>query len=33
VGEILPQPGMAVIDAHGQPLADLPAGFDHFPAD
>lgn len=33
VGEILPQPGIAVLDAQGQPLADLPAGFDHFPAD
>ncbi len=33
VGEILPQPGMTVVDAQGQPLADLPAGFDHFPAD
>lgn len=33
VGEILPQPGIAVLDSHGQPLAELPAGFDHFPAD
>ncbi|MEN5158388.1 thiamine-phosphate kinase [Achromobacter spanius] len=33
VGEILPQPGIAVLDSHGQALADLPAGFDHFPAD
>lgn len=33
VGEILPQPGVAVLDAQGQPLAELPAGFDHFPAD
>ncbi|UAN00654.1 thiamine-phosphate kinase [Achromobacter mucicolens] len=33
VGEILPQPGIAVLDPQGQPLADLPAGFDHFPAD
>ncbi|MDH0093125.1 thiamine-phosphate kinase [Achromobacter mucicolens] len=33
VGEILPQPGIAVLDSQGQALADLPAGFDHFPAD
>jgi thiamine-monophosphate kinase len=32
VGEILPQPGVSVLDARGQPLAELPSGFDHFPA-
>lgn len=32
VGHTLAQPGLRVLDAQGQPLADLPAGFDHFPA-
>lgn len=32
VGQTLAQPGLRVLDAQGQPLADLPAGFDHFPA-
>ncbi|MGV2864815.1 thiamine-phosphate kinase [Achromobacter sp. AGC39] len=31
VGQTLAQPGLRVLDANGQPLADLPAGFDHFP--
>jgi len=32
VGRIVAQPGLAVLDADGQALAQLPAGFDHFPA-
>ncbi|MGY6272791.1 thiamine-phosphate kinase [Achromobacter denitrificans] len=32
VGEIRAQAGLAVLDGQGRPLADLPAGFDHFPA-
>ena len=32
VGQILPQAGLSVLDPQGRPLADLPAGFDHFPA-
>lgn len=32
VGHTLAQPGLRVLDVQGQPLADLPAGFDHFPA-
>lgn len=31
VGHTLAQPGLRLLDAQGQPLADLPAGFDHFP--
>lgn len=32
IGEIREQAGLAVLDEQGRPLADLPAGFDHFPA-
>jgi len=32
VGQIQAQPGLSVLDGQGQPLGDLPAGFDHFPA-
>ncbi|MBO1016406.1 thiamine-phosphate kinase [Achromobacter sp. SD115] len=32
VGQIQAQPGLSVLDSQGQPLAELPAGFDHFPA-
>lgn len=32
IGQTLPQPGLSVLDGQGLPLADLPAGFDHFPA-
>jgi len=32
IGHIDPRPGIAVIDANGQPMAELPRGFDHFPA-
>ena len=32
VGSIVAQSGLSVLDAAGQPLARLPAGFDHFPA-
>ena len=31
IGQTLAEPGLAVRDANGQPLAALPAGFDHFP--
>lgn len=30
IGRIDPRPGIVVADADGQPLADLPRGFDHF---
>ncbi|CAB3873935.1 Thiamine-monophosphate kinase [Achromobacter anxifer] len=32
IGQIQAQSGLSVLDAQGQPLAELPAGFDHFPA-
>ena len=32
VGQTLAQSGLQVLDGHGRPLADLPGGFDHFPA-
>lgn len=32
VGQVQAQAGLSVLDERGQPLADLPAGFDHFPA-
>ena len=32
VGQIQAQPGLSVLDGQGQPLTELPAGFDHFPA-
>ncbi|MGB3816615.1 MAG: thiamine-phosphate kinase, partial [Achromobacter pulmonis] len=31
VGRIVAQAGLAVLDADGHALAQLPAGFDHFP--
>ncbi|KGD90228.1 thiamine monophosphate kinase [Achromobacter sp. RTa] len=33
VGEIQAEPGLTVLDAGGQPMAGLPRGYDHFPAD
>lgn len=33
VGEIHAEPGLAVLDAGGQPMTGLPGGYDHFPAD
>jgi thiamine-monophosphate kinase len=32
VGEIRAEPGLAVLDVGGRPMAELPRGFDHFPA-
>ncbi|WP_088142635.1 thiamine-phosphate kinase [Achromobacter xylosoxidans] len=32
VGQVQARPGLSVLDSQGQPLAELPAGFDHFPA-
>ncbi|NMU92746.1 hypothetical protein HGQ98_24555 [Achromobacter ruhlandii] len=32
VGNIVAEPGLVLRDAAGQPLARLPAGFDHFPS-
>ncbi|MCV6901873.1 MAG: thiamine-phosphate kinase, partial [Achromobacter xylosoxidans] len=32
VGRIVAGAGLAVLDAGGQALHQLPAGFDHFPA-
>lgn len=32
VGEIRAEPGLAVLDAGGRAMADLPRGYDHFPA-
>ncbi|MDT4833691.1 hypothetical protein FQZ97_673090 [compost metagenome] len=32
IGEIRQQAGLDVQDGQGRTLADLPAGFDHFPA-
>ena len=32
VGSVRAEPGLTVRDAAGQPMAELPAGFDHFPA-
>ena len=32
IGHIDPRPGIVVLDANGQPMANLPRGFDHFPA-
>ncbi|MEN5163912.1 MULTISPECIES: thiamine-phosphate kinase [Achromobacter] len=32
IGQTLSQAGLRVMDSQGHPLADLPAGFDHFPA-
>lgn len=32
VGRTRAQAGLSVLDGNGQPLAELPAGFDHFPA-
>lgn len=32
IGQTQAQAGLAVLDSQGQPLAELPAGFDHFPA-
>jgi len=30
IGRTTAEPGLTVLDANGQPLADLPSGFDHF---
>lgn len=32
IGHALAQAGLSVLDGQGQPMAALPAGFDHFPA-
>ncbi|MCD0505499.1 thiamine-phosphate kinase, partial [Bordetella petrii] len=32
IGHIDLRPGIVVLDAGGRPMAELPRGFDHFPA-
>ncbi|CAB3652110.1 thiamine-phosphate kinase [Achromobacter pestifer] len=32
IGQVRAQAGLSVLDGQGQPMAALPAGFDHFPA-